>query len=364
MASADLIICGAGPAGSALALALAPFMKVLLLERHASAPQGERIGESLPGAAQPLLQRLGVWDAFLQGGHKPRGPAIAAWDLDTPVWRDSIRDPAGPGWHLDRCQFEQMLRHQAQAAGAKLVSSGPVKLSRKAGLWQVSCHGHRYSAPRLVDASGRAGALCRQLGLRKSHADPLLCLYSFLPCPPAPDGSMRLQADEQGWWYTVALPQGKRILAYHLDRDNPHRQLLKDPDMLLRWARRHPLLAEVLAGLDPAAVASHPAGTALLNPAHLARAGDGFYAIGDALFSFDPLSSQGLFHALASAASAAKAITTDTPQGAATFRQEMQAVAQHYLRHWLGCYQGPRRFEQHSFWQRRQDPMGLAAAFT
>jgi flavin-dependent dehydrogenase len=352
----DVIICGAGPAGLALATLLAPHRRLLLVERRASPGTDLRIGESLPGAAAPLLHRLGVLERFHRGGHRERGPAIAVWDVETPVWKDAIFDPAGPGWHLDRRGFERMLRQRALEAGATLVDGcRHLCVKRHQHGWQLDTGSARYSAPVVVDATGRGSGIARQLGLRKSANDPLLCLYSFLHRrPDDPDSAMRIQADEQGWWYTVPLPQGKRVLAYHLDSDNPLWRQLRRPQDFLALARQHPLLAEVLAELAPARMQCRPAGTALLSVEALSGVGEGFLAIGDALYSFDPISSQGLFHSLASAASAARAIAAGSADALQRHRHEMQAVADRYLVHWHGTYQGPARFGGYPFWQRRQ----------
>src|SRR3954454_8225444 len=65
----DVVIVGAGPAGAVTALNLAPFRRVLLVDRLAT-PQ-PRIGESLPGAARRLLTDMGLWEGFLSDGHEP-----------------------------------------------------------------------------------------------------------------------------------------------------------------------------------------------------------------------------------------------------------------------------------------------------
>nr|WP_067296122.1 tryptophan 7-halogenase [Marinobacterium profundum] len=359
----DVIVCGAGPAGLALATLLAPNRRVLLLERRASQGIGPRIGESLPGAAAPLLHKLGVLEQFHRGGHRERGPAIAVWDRETPVWKDAILDPNGPGWHLDRRGFEAMLRQRTLESGASLVDGcRHIRIERQQGSWQLGTGDVQYGAPVVVDATGRASGIARQLGLHQSTEDPLLCLYSFLDShPDDPDCSMRIQADEQGWWYTVPLPGDKRVLAYHLDSDNPLWRQLKRGADFLALARQHPLLAEALQGLAPARMQCRPAGTAMLNVTALESVGDGFLAVGDALFSFDPISSQGLFHSLASAASAANAIIAGSTDALDRHRREMQTVAAQYLFHWRGTYQGPARFGRYPFWQRRQ---GFQAAAT
>lgn len=88
----------------------------------------------------------------------------------------------------------------------------------------------------------------------------------------------------------------------------------------------------------------------------LHQAGSGFLAIGDALLTFDPISSQGIFHALASAESAANAIRTGFPENLdalQNFQKEMRAVGTRYLINLKSTYQGPRRFANCEFWARR-----------
>jgi hypothetical protein len=45
---------------------------------------------------------------------------VSAWDSGEPAWFDPLRDPHGPGWHLDRPRFDQMLRGAACFAAGEL----------------------------------------------------------------------------------------------------------------------------------------------------------------------------------------------------------------------------------------------------
>lgn len=357
----DAIVVGAGPAGSALACRLRPHGCVLLLERDAvGSPASPRIGESLPGAARVLLQRLGAFERFLADGHAERGATVSAWDREEPVWFDHLRDPNGPGWHLDRARFDAGLRETAVVAGAVLIEDcGRLRISRTAGVWcvDVEAQGTQHRAPVLVDATGRSAAVARQLGLARRTDDTLICLYAHLPADADDeDQCTRICADRDGWWYSVRIPSGQRVLAFHLDADDPALKTLRDPETFLAKARRQPLLADALQSTVAAEVHARPAGSAALDVEALADTPPGFFAIGDAMLSFDPIASQGIFHALASAESAASAIERPSGNAASarkSYLDEMQSVQARYRDHLHATYAGVVRYRHASFWVRR-----------
>lgn len=366
----DAIVVGAGPAGAALACRLRPQRRVLLLDRavsHASARRGAaalpRIGESLPAAARVLLQRCGAFDRFVAAGHVERGATISQWESDLPVWFDPVRDPNGPGWHLDRTRFDADMRAAAAAAGALLVEvRGTLRVAYDSERWSIDigASGPAYRAPVLVDATGRSAAVARQLGMARRIEDELICLHAYLPAEAAEqDRCTRVCTDSNGWWYSVRVPSGQRVLAFHLDADDAELHALMAWPALREKARRHALLADVLPAVAAATVHARPAGSAVLDRAAQTRAA-GFFAIGDAGLSFDPIASQGIFHALASAESAAAAIargSNGSEAGAArdAFLAEMASVHAHYRQRLRDTYAAPPRYRHSPFWSRRRD---------
>lgn len=365
----DVIVVGAGPAGSAVAQRLAGAHRVLMLDRpappepppHTPRPAAAwRIGESLPGAAGVLLRRQGLFERFAQDGHAERGASVSVWHSPEPVWFDALRDPNGPGWHLDRIRFDALLRQAALDAGATLVlASGRWQVQHAASAWQVHhpATGQTHHASVLVDATGRNAAVCQSLGLKLHADDPLVCVHALLPPAADPDRCTRTCADLNGWWYSVRVPSGHRVLAFHLDADDPALHQLRNARDLLTQARRLPLLAAVLPdSVPPGPTHRRPAGSVWLDPLACAR-WPGLYAVGDAVLACDPISSQGLFHALACADAAAQAIAQQLLGDGLTtqaYYAQMQVVQTRYLSHLRATYAAPERFRQHWFWQRRR----------
>ena len=92
--SADALVVGTGPAGLAMAIALAEAgVSVMVVGRSRIAPDG--LGESLSPDGAALLSRLGVLDAFRAGGHLPCHANRSAWGGGTIEHHDFIGHPRG-----------------------------------------------------------------------------------------------------------------------------------------------------------------------------------------------------------------------------------------------------------------------------
>lgn len=365
----DVIIVGAGPAGSALACRLAPRWNVLLVDRAGlDAHVSPRIGESLPGAASVLLRRLGMYEQFLAQNHAERGATVSLWESALPRWFDPLHDPQGPGWHLDRVRFDAGLRDAAASAGATLISDAHrTKVTYVAGHWQIEINArqaphrgarsHIHQAPIMVDASGRRMTLSRQLNLRRLEDAPLICLYVHLPCDLGDEGQLtRLCADTNGWWYSVRASSGHRVLAFHLDGDDPELKLLREPSRLLAKARRHSLFAHLPSDAPDVVVRATTAGATRLDLDGLDSTPAGFFSVGDAVLAFDPIASQGLFNALATSEGVASAVEhhlTGHPLARDHYVSEMRSVYAHYRSRVNETYAQVTRYANNLFWRRR-----------
>ena len=92
-------------------------------------------------------------------------------------------------------------------------------------------------------------------------------------------------------------------------------------------------------------------------------AGQQWVALGDAAISFDPLSSQGMFNAMASALQLQKLLVTSGiisnpdvvqhKQFQETYTQQIDAIWKQYLYHKKLFYKAETRWASHPFWERR-----------
>jgi flavin-dependent dehydrogenase len=219
----DIEICGAGPAGCALAIALARAgYSVLMLEREATPAQ--RPGESLPPEVRVPLAALGIWEKFLAAGHLPASGNHAFWGEDTGRHKDFLFNPYGNGWHIDRRRFGVMLQQTAETAGAILHrGTRRVEVARAGKQWRLTWRdrsGWRSGSARFVaDATGRARGLARRLGVPVRRYDRLIGRIGSVPPSGLAEATTLIEAVPLGWWYSAPPPSAEHMVAFMSDPD-------------------------------------------------------------------------------------------------------------------------------------------------
>jgi flavin-dependent dehydrogenase len=354
----DALIVGSGPAGAAAGITLAEHgASVLVVDRSLRRPT---LGEGLPPAATPMLERLGLREWFLDDGHGAAYGNRSAWGSSDLNDVDFIRSPYGAGWHLDRSRFDAMLRARLAQLGVSVHENARVAALHRTrgGHWALTlASGHRtweIQSSFLVDATGRARSVARSQGTRRRTYDRLVGVVAVLTSRADADfdSFTLVEAVREGWWYAALLPERCLVVGYMTDADIA---AATDVRSVEGWMS---LLEETVQIRDRVARYDYRLqGSLRLVCADSSRletmVGDGWCAVGDAAAAHDPLSSQGILSALTSGVWAGQAIASGHKEDLAAYEQRMQDHFARYLANWMAYYAEERRWPRSLFWQRR-----------
>lgn len=276
----DVIVVGAGPAGTAAAITLAAKgLRVVLCERNTERRASP--AESLHPGCETLLDQLGVGEAFRRMDW-PRYPGIrVAGRLDR-----FGQDARGPwrGFHITRDRFEALLEARAVALGVEVRRGVTVRGPRlTAGrVTGVLLDEGELAARWVIDATGRQHWSERHLALRRErYSAPLVAWRGEVAGGLAEDdGAARFEPHGQGWLWTARL--GAEASTWTLLAPLGERP----PALPAPFDQLPPLLPR--RGMDVSWRAMRP----LVKP--------GCVLVGDAAAVFDPAAGQGVFFALRS----------------------------------------------------------------
>jgi geranylgeranyl reductase family protein len=311
----DVCIAGAGPAGSTCAFYLArQGVRVLLLERQRF-PRDKICGDAVCSPAHQHLRRMGVLDeveseglgkwAAVGGFYSPKGIGFVGSSVD------ATRPPLVIA--IRRIVLDEKMARAAQRAGANLVEeypAGGLEFSLRDGLWTI--RHSRNSAPpfrarMLVAADGSPSRIARSLGIVTTRSQAV-CSRAYIEAdstdfdadgvvyypPELLPGYCALFREAQGLLNFCAyiLPGGK---CANTDLKSIHDRVLRD-DPQLRKA------------LGPRAQIRRMQGAELRLGGIARSAADHMLIVGDAAGQIDPLTGEGIHHAIEAASIAAEVI--------------------------------------------------------
>jgi flavin-dependent dehydrogenase len=315
-AGPDVLVIGAGPAGSVAAALLAQRgHRVLVLERQ-HFPRFS-IGESLLAYSTQVLLEAGLLDAVVAGGFQYKnGAAFVSADQYTEFnFANKVTAGCPFTFQVVRSDFDHLLAKEAERCGATVrfgveitavtVGDHPEVTARtEAGDLEV----HR---PRFVlDASGFGRTLARLLDLEKPSDFPVRVARFCHVKDGITSGDFDRQKIRIGihpslrdvWSWLIPFPDGTSSLGVVASREHMARYTGSDEDRYWAMIGDEPRLRALLGG----ARTVRPVGEITGYAANVtALHGPGFALLGNAAEFLDPVFSSGVTIALHSAKLAA-----------------------------------------------------------
>jgi flavin-dependent dehydrogenase len=304
LAEAEVVICGAGPPGSALAALLAKAgVDVLLIDRQ-EVP-GFSVGESLLPFGNRVLEAIGVrMDGFQQ-----KDGAVFTLDEDGgsepgKTMRIDFSEAARPTWkfahQVQRADFDARVRQAALDAGARLIVAKVQGFDPPCARTDKGIVRGR----RVIDALGREGVLAKQLGLRTYHsqlrnAARTMWFEGVRHFPPEKVGDIVIACFDGGWFWFIPFANGVTSVGSVTTKDSG---IKGDWEASLA---RCPSARERLAGAVPV---SEMRGLQDFSASSDRYFGDGWALCGDAAVFIDPIFSSGVLLGLECAAGLSEAI--------------------------------------------------------
>ncbi len=365
MSDFDVLIAGAGPAGTACALALAKYgYNIGLIDQ--TKKTSFQIGESIPGASIRLLNRLGIHGISSLLKDKAYEPCLSnasAWGTDEWQYQDSIYNPEGGGWHICRQKFDESLRQQVRSVGCKLHMGKVDKISIvqdsrfnfDVTITATNNCKNIIRSKWLIDASGRSRIVSRNLGTYKKgkECDQMALVFWVNSSLEDQDLTTRVKSVEKGWWYTTKLPNNIRVMAFF---GNPSdvSDLFKNKSIIDVANKSQVLPFELRDNNCILEVRVQKADVSLAN----SIVGNYWFSIGDAALTLDPLSSQGIFFALYSAIKCSETLVKidENQMNFGSLKQKYHSIIldvyEHHQKFRKQYYNQEKRYASSDFWSK------------
>jgi geranylgeranyl reductase family protein len=317
MSKYDVIIIGAGPAGSTAAICLAERgLNVLVLEEKRM-PREKLCGEFITPECFPTLKRLAVMNRMLALGAQKitRLSLVVASgkSVDAPI--SGMSDEAAWAMSLSRAQFDQVLFDRAREAGATCLEGYAVKEcifenGMPRGVRAMSLaegEAVEFDSSIIVDASGRNSRLMlhREERVAGQRGSRLYALKAHLKGVEGIGEQVELYFFPQGYG-GLSLVEGGLVNLCFIANEGTFRKAGGDAAKIVELTVMNNSLAR--ARLTRAEVVGkwHSVGPLMFGRRRLSQ--NGIIAIGDASGMIDPFTGTGIQIALRTGEIAAEAI--------------------------------------------------------
>ena len=308
----DVIVVGAGPAGSVAAIAALrarPSARVLLIDR---APLGRDkvCGDGIAPHAVAALETLGVTGVLPD-------EIVATVRLSAPGGDSNAAVTSEPGYVVPRATFDERLARAAIEAGAEFAQHTVRNVQQGPDWVEVD---RTWRAPLLIAADGSNSVVRRRAGKPANTGDAMaIAIRGYAPTPHGARDELQIRWDRRragGLCYAWAFPtnHGTTNVGYGMS------SAATTGGRVELVERMHALLPDYELG--GVALTGHTLPLSVSRPAPSVGR---FLLVGDAASLINPFTGEGIYSAIASGAIAGAAAVQDPTSAARVYRTALAA---------------------------------------
>ncbi|MGC1479693.1 MAG: geranylgeranyl reductase family protein [Chthoniobacterales bacterium] len=304
----DVLIVGAGPAGSVAAAHLARAGRRVIVLEKTKFPRHKVCGDCLNPLVWPLLTRLDLHERILT---LPHARADAVEFLGADGQRVHVPSPSTPHGELmiARRDLDTLLIDRATALGADFRDGITVtRVERHADRWTLHTSDGEFRAPTVLAADGRNSTIARQTDRLGRTKPDRVAIQTHAPLAPDLGNTIRMIFHADGYGGLARIGDSTMNVC------------------LVARAPRLPYLrafAETEFGLPP--TTTWRSITPLTRADSAPLAADGLYLLGDAARVVEPFTGEGITYAMRSGELAANALV-HSPTPEADYRRAHRAM--------------------------------------
>ncbi len=365
----DVLVIGGGPSGMSAGIALLKRgdIEVMLIERDDYTE--DKYSESLSSGVRSTMEYLDIWQNFSQSQDLKPFYSQVTWGKDSQRQLGYMFTPNGSGWNLDRLAFDKILANTFVKLGGQLrCDSQVITCSRLAeGGWRVHIKTKEQEMQTIIckyiiDASGRRGVMRTNLNLALKVFDRLIGVACVAQVPADLQKKIenQVEACPYGWWHLAPMSGNRVSVVLMTDPDIAHKMQVCHPEVWHGLLQQLPFMREVVKDL---VFADKPRSFPCFSSYLREVGGKDWVAVGDAVASYDPISSSGIPRALSSGIHGAFIAVDSLYSNGELLKTYSQAIEQdfrQYLQTQWQYYQRETRWPDSVFWARRRAVIAIS----
>ncbi|MDC1162114.1 NAD(P)/FAD-dependent oxidoreductase [Tenacibaculum sp.] len=351
----DICVVGAGPAGTTIANRLADLgYRIVIIEK--SAFPRSQIGLSLTPGIRHWLKILDIEQQVEDLHNKRATKSFVLWSSTSPIIKEFEKEKAG--FHVDRGTFDTLLLNECRKKKVKIYQPAIIKELKKndTSTWNIHILkdkiNYNITSTFIVDACGRKSIFKEK---KITYQPKLLATYAYWNSKNT--AYSFIEAGSNYWFWGAPLNNGKFVLCIFSDPstlqesnniETKYEKLLSESKYAYTIIKDN--IYENFAVCDATPNYSNNV------------IGNSFIKIGDAAYTMDPISSQGVQKAIKSGIQGAIVVNTILKENnkkiAIQYYKDLIKIEVKKNNYWTSnFYKEQILFSDSSFWKKRKTNM-------